>query len=258
MNRIKQTFERLRQQNRKALVGFLMAGDPDLEISEKHGREALQNGVDVLELGVPFSDPTADGSVIQAAGRRGLASGTTIDGVLKMAHRLRKDFDTPIIVFGYANPFFSYGYARLAKAAAEAGVDAFLVVDLPFEESDEFKIHLDEHGLDFIALIAPTTSTSRLAVILKNARGFVYYIMVKGVTGVRAEIPKDVSGHLSRLRQNTSLPIVAGFGVSDGPQARSAARYADGVVVGSALVQAAGEGRLVPLVKELRQALDTP
>lgn len=258
MSRIKQTFEKLKQQNRKALVGFLMAGDPDLEISERHCREALQNGVDVLELGVPFSDPTADGPVIQAAGRRGLSAGTTIDGVLKMASRLRKDFDTPIVVFGYANPFFSYGYARLAKVAAAAGVDAFLVVDLPFEEGDEFKTHLDIHGLDFISLIAPTTPSARLAVILKNSRGFVYYIMVKGVTGVRAEVPADVSEHLIRLRQNTSLPIAAGFGVSDGAQARSAARYADGVVVGSALVKAAGEGRLVALVKELRQALDTP
>lgn len=258
MSRIQQTFERLKKQNRKALVGFLMAGDPDLEISEKHCRQALENGVDVLELGVPFSDPTADGPVIQAAGRRGLAKGTTLDGVLKMAGRLRKDFDTPIVIFGYANPFFSYGYDRLAKAAAGVGVDAFLVVDLPYEESDEFKIHLNKQGLDFITLIAPTTPSARLAVILKNARGFVYYIMVKGVTGVRAEIPADVSEHLARLKQNTSLPIAAGFGVSDGVQARSAAKYADGVVVGSALIQAAGEGRLVALVKELRQALDAP
>jgi len=257
MNRIQQTFETLKKQNRKALVGFLMGGDPDLEISENHCREALQNGVDVLELGVPFSDPTADGPVIQAAGRRGLEAGTTIDGVLKLAGRLRKDFDTPIVIFGYANPFFSYGYARLAKAAAEAGVDAFLVVDLPFEESNEFKSHLDKQGLDFISLVAPTTPAARLSLILKNARGFVYYIMVKGVTGERAGIPTDVSEHLARLRQNTSLPIAAGFGVSDGVQARSAARYADGVVVGSALVKAAGEGRLAALVKELRQALDT-
>jgi tryptophan synthase alpha chain len=256
MSRIKQTFEKLKQQNRKALVGFLMAGDPDFDISEAHCRTALQNGVDVLELGVPFSDPTADGPVIQAAGRRGLAAGTTIDGVLKLAGRLRKDFDTPIVIFGYANPFFNYGYARLAKEASEAGVDAFLVVDLPFEESDEFKTHLDKQGLDFVSLIAPTTPSARLAVILKNARGFVYYIMVKGVTGVRTEIPADVAAHLGRLRQNTTLPIVAGFGVSDGAQAKSAARYADGVVVGSALIQAAGEGRLAALVKELRQALD--
>ncbi len=257
MNRIKQTFERLKQQNRKALVGFLMAGDPDLESSEKQCRAALQNGVDVLELGVPFSDPTADGPVIQAAGRRGLAAGTDIDGVLKLAGRLRKDFDTPIVVFGYANPFFSYGYDRLAKAAAGAGVDAFLVVDLPFEESQEFKTHLDQQGVDFISLIAPTTPSARLGVILKGARGFVYYIMVKGVTGARADIPEDVAEHLARLRQNTGLPIAAGFGVSNGAQARSAARFADGVVVGSALVQAASEGRLAGLVRELRQALDT-
>ncbi|MEI8140723.1 MAG: tryptophan synthase subunit alpha [bacterium] len=257
MSRIKQTFAKLKQQNRKALVGFLMAGDPDLDISEEHCRTVLQNGVDVLELGVPFSDPTADGPVIQAAGRRGLAAGTTIEGVLKLAGRLRKDFDTPMVIFGYANPFFSYGYAKLAKAAAEAGVDAFLVVDLPFEESDEFKTHLDKHDLDFVSLIAPTTPSARLGVILHNACGFVYYIMVKGVTGVRTEIPADVAEHLARLRQNTTLPIVAGFGVSDGMQAKSAARYADGVVVGSALIQAAGEGRLAALVKEIRQALDT-
>ncbi len=258
MSRIKQTFEKLKQQKRKALVCFLMAGDPDLEGSEKHCREALLNGVDVLELGVPFSDPTADGPVIQAAGRRGLAAGTSLDGVLKMAGRLRKDFDAPIVIFGYANPFFNYGYARLAKEAAAAGVDAFLVVDLPFEESHEFKLHLDPLGLDFISLIAPTTPSLRLGHILENACGFVYYIMVKGVTGVRAEIPADVAEHLARLRQNTALPIVAGFGVSDGAQARSAAHYADGVVVGSALVQAAKAGCLVALVKELRLALDSP
>lgn len=258
MSRIQKTFEHLKQQNRKALVGFLMAGDPDLEVSEKRCREALQNGVDVLELGVPFSDPTADGPVIQAAGRRGLAAGTTIDGVLKMAGRLRLDFNTPIVIFGYANPFFSYGYANLAAAASAAGVDAFLVVDLPFEESLEFKSHLDKQGLDFISLIAPTTPDRRLSEILKGARGFVYYIMVKGVTGARAEIPSDVASHLARLKQHTELPIAAGFGVSNGAQAKLAANYAEGVVVGSALIQAAGEGRLVALIKELRQALDTP
>lgn len=258
MSRIKQAFEHLKQQNRKALVGFLMAGDPDLEVSEIWCREALLNGVDVLELGVPFSDPTADGPVIQAAGRRGLAAGATLDAVLSMVHRLRRDFDTPIVLFGYANPFFNYGYARLAKVAAEAGADAFLVVDLPFEESLEFRSHLDRYDLDFIALIAPTTPDKRLSEILKCARGFVYYIMVKGVTGARAAIPDDVAGHLARLKQHTALPVAAGFGVSHGAQARAAAQYAEGVVVGSALIQAAAEGRLVALVRELRQALDTP
>jgi tryptophan synthase alpha chain len=196
--------------------------------------------------------------VIQAAGQRGLAAGTGVAEVLKLASRLRKDFDAPIVVFGYANPFFSYGYARLAQAAAESGVDAFLVVDLPFEESGEFKSHLEAQGLDFISLIAPTTPAARLGVVLKGARGFVYYIMVKGVTGVRAGIPEDIERHLAKLRQNTGLPIAAGFGVSNGEQARSAARYADGVVVGSALVRAASEGRLAGLVRELRQALDAP
>ncbi|MEI6564125.1 MAG: tryptophan synthase subunit alpha [bacterium] len=257
MNRIQQTFDRLRQQNRKALVGFQMAGDPDIETSEAQCREALANGVDILELAVPFSDPTADGPVIQAAGRRGLISGTTVSGVLKMAGRLRKDFGTPIVVFGYANPFFNYGYSQLAEDAAKAGVDAFLVVDLPFEESGELRTHLSKQGLDFITLIAPTTPDARLATILKPAQGFVYYIMVKGVTGARAELPADVSDHLARLKKHTGLPVVAGFGVSNGEQACAAARYADGVVVGSAMVKAAGEGRLAALVKEIRRSLDT-
>ena len=256
MSRIEQTFERLKQQNRKALVGFLVAGDPDMETSERHCREALANGVDVLELGVPFSDPTADGPVIQVAGQRSLAAGTTVSKVLEMAKRLRKDFEAPIVLFGYINPFFSYGYEKLAKDAATAGVDAFLVVDLPFEESGELREHLDKAGLEFITLIAPTTPEARLKTILKDARGFVYYIMVKGVTGARTEVAADVSGHLARVKKHTRLPVAAGFGVSNGPQARQAATQADGVVVGSALVKAATEGRLVALVKEIRQALD--
>ncbi len=256
MSRIEKTFKVLKDQNRKALVGFLMGGDPDMEASEKHCREALANGVDVLELGVPFSDPTADGPVIQLAGQRSLAAGTNVAAVLALAKRLRKDFETPIVLFGYVNPFFSYGYARLAKEAAAAGVDAFLVVDLPFEESGEFRQHLDPLGLDFISLVAPTTPDNRLGVILKAARGFVYYIMVKGVTGARVDIPADVAGHLDRLKKHTVLPVAAGFGVSNGSQAKDAARHADGVVVGSALVRAATEGRLAALVREIRQSLD--
>jgi len=256
MSRIEQTFEALKKRNRKALVGFLMAGDPDLKTSERACRAALEHGVDVLELGVPFSDPTADGPVIQAAGQRSLAAGTTVAKVLALAKRLRRDFQTPIVLFGYVNPFFSYGYEKLARDAAEAGVDAFLVVDLPFEESGELKVHLDKVELDFITLIAPTTPEARLKTILKEARGFVYYIMVKGVTGARTEVASDVSDHLARLKKHTRLPVAAGFGVSSGAQARAAALAADGVVVGSALVKAAAEGRLAALVKEIRQALD--
>lgn len=256
MSRIEQTFAALKQKNRKALVAFLEAGDPDLETSERQCREALENGVDVLELGVPFSDPTADGPVIQAAGRRSLAAGTTVAKVLALAQRLRRDFQTPIVLFGYVNPFFSYGYEKLARDAAAAGVDAFLVVDLPFEESGEFRVHLDAAGLDFITLVAPTTPDDRLQVIFQGARGFVYYIMVKGVTGARAQVASDVAAHLVRLKQQTRLPVVAGFGVSNGAQAKAASVGAAGIVVGSALVKAAMAGQLASLVREIREALD--
>jgi tryptophan synthase alpha chain len=257
MTRIERTFERLHQHGKKALVGFLMAGDPDIGTSEQHCRTALENGVDILELGVPFSDPTADGPVIQAAGQRALAAGITLSKVLSMAQRLRKDYEAPIVLFGYVNPLFSHGYARVAAEAVEAGVDALLVVDLPFEESGELRQHLDKHGLDFITLVAPTTPEDRLRMILKGARGFVYYIMVKGVTGTRSVLATDVSRHLARLKTVTKLPLVAGFGVGSGAQARDAAQYAEGVVVGSALIKAAKEKRLAGFVRELRQALDS-
>jgi tryptophan synthase alpha chain len=204
---------------------------------------------------VPFSDPTADGPVIQAAGRRALAAGMTLGRSLDLVRRLRKDYEAPIVLFGYVNPLFVHGYERVAKEAAEAGVDALLVVDLPFEESGELRAHLDRHGLAFIPLIAPTTDEVRMRKVLKGARGFVYYIMVKGVTGVRAAMATGVADHLGLLRKATGLPLVAGFGVSNGPQARAAAQYADGVVVGSALVTAASEGRLASFVRELSDAL---
>jgi tryptophan synthase alpha chain len=255
MSRIAQTFKALRRDGRKALVGFLMAGDPDLAGAERHIREALKSGLDILELGVPFSDPTADGPVIQAAGQRALAAGTRLRNVLTLVTALRRDFATPIVLFGYANPFLTYGYARLSADAAKAGADAFLVVDLPFEESGELRSHLDAHALDLIALVAPTTSEERAGRILQGARGFVYYIMVKGVTGVRTAVADDLVNHLRRLRQCTALPIAAGFGVSNAAQARTVAAVADGVVVGSALVEAASLGKLGPFVRDLRAVL---
>jgi tryptophan synthase alpha chain len=256
MRRLERTFERLRAEKRKALVGFLMAGDPDMAASERRCRTALENGVDILELGMPFSDPTADGPVIQAAGQRALAAGATLPGVLKLARRLRRDFDAPLVLFGYVNLIFNRGYERVCREAADAGIDAMLVVDLPFEESGELRAQLDRRRLDFIALIAPTTTEDRLRTILADARGFVYYIMVKGVTGARAALAPDVAEHLTRLRRHTRLPVAAGFGVSSGRQAREAARHADGVVVGSALIKAAEENRLAAFVRELRGALD--
>ncbi|MDP2990156.1 MAG: tryptophan synthase subunit alpha [Kiritimatiellota bacterium] len=255
MNRITQTFQTLRRQDRKALIGYLTTGDPDLKTSERNIRTALANGLDILELGVPFSDPTADGPAIQAAGQRALASGTNLKQILAMAARLRRSFKTPMILFSYANPLFRYGYAALCRDAARAGIDGFLVVDLPFEESAELRAPMKRHGLLFIQLIAPTTSPERARRLLAAADGFVYYILVKGVTGARKRLVLSIKKNIDRLRTCTDLPIAAGFGINDGAQARVAARHADAVVVGSALVEAARAGRLAELIRELAAAV---
>ncbi len=256
MSRISETFENLRREGRKGLVGFMVAGDPDMERSESDIRTALDNGVDVLELGIPFSDPTADGPVIQKAALRALAAGATLPKVLEMVARLRHDYHQPIILFGYLNPFYKFGYEKVFPEARKAGADGVLLVDLPFEESGEVRPLLAHEGLDLIALIAPTTGNERAAMILKRASGFVYYISVTGVTGQRATVAVDIAEHMAALRQVTALPIAVGFGISRGEQAAEVARHADAVVVGSAFVKAAEEGRLAECVREIRQGLD--
>jgi tryptophan synthase alpha chain len=256
MNRIEATFARLKAEGRKGLVGFLTVGDPDLKQSEQDIRTALDAGVDVLELGVPFSDPTADGPTIQAASHRALEHDVTLHDVLSLVGRIRADYDTPIVLFGYANLFFRYGYELVCADAASVGADGMLIVDLPFEEAAELRQHMHGVGLDFVSLVAPTTPEPRLRQILADAQGFVYYIMVTGVTGARETVVSGLSERLTELRGVTDLPIAVGFGVSSGPQAREAAAEADAVVVGSALITAAREGRLEPLVSEIRAALD--
>lgn len=255
VNRIQETFRRRKAKNEATFIGFLTAGDPTLEESERDIRAALDNGVDIIELGVPFSDPTADGPVIQEAGQRALAGGMTLGRTIELARRIRKDYENPIVLFGYVNLFFRHGYEVTCRQAAEAGVDAFLVVDLPFEESGELRECLARHDLDMIPLVAPTTPDARMGMILKDAGGFVYYIMVRGVTGARDVVADDAGARLERVRRHTTLPVVAGFGVANGSQARTVARIADGVVVGSALVKAARGGVLVPLVRDIRAAL---
>lgn len=255
MNRIQRAFAERKARGEAALVGFLVAGDPTPEASERDLRAALDHGVDLLELGVPFSDPTADGPVIQAAGRRALSGGMTLKRTIELARRLRADYDQPIVLFGYANLFHSHGYEASCRDAAGAGVDGLLVVDLPFEEGGDLRAAAARHGLACIPLVAPTTPEPRMAALLQGAEGFVYYILVKGVTGARMEVADDLAEHLARLRRHTPLPIAAGFGVRDGAQARALAAHADGVVVGSAFVQAAGEGRLPALVREIRGSL---
>lgn len=256
MSRIAGCFSEAKRNGRKVLVGYLTAGDPDLEKSEENIRAAVKNGVDVLELGVPFSDPTADGPEIQAASGRALASGMDVARCFRLAASVRRFFDGPIVLFGYTNPFYKYGFAKLCRDAARVGVDGFLVVDMPHEESGELTTKMKRYGLDFITLVAPTTPLDRMRRILGGASGFVYYIMFRGVTGVRKGLPVETVAKLRSLRRTTSLPVVAGFGVSGGKQARMVTAHADGVVVGSAFVRAARERRLGGLVREIRRALD--
>lgn len=256
INRLDRKFAELREAGRKGLVGYLTAGDPDQRKSLANVMTALAGGVDVLELGMPFSDPTADGPEIQSASQRALAGGMNVGKALEMVRAIRQKSQTPVVLFGYANPFFRYGYGRLCRDAAKAGVDGFLVVDMPFEESAEFRKQMERNGLHFITLVAPTTPPARMKKILKRARGFVYYIMVTGVTGARQKIVAGLNARVKALKRATRLPVAVGFGVSNGKQAAEAAQAADAVVVGSALVKAAREGRLARLVKELRGALD--
>lgn len=256
MNRIDAKFEELRKAGRKGLVGYMTAGYPDRVRSLADIREVLANGVDVLELGVPFSDPTADGPTIQASSLQALAAGMTLRGVLEMVAEIRVESQVPLVLFGYANPLFRYGYEKLCRDAVAAGVDGLLVVDLPFEERGELVPFAKASGLHVVPLIAPTTPKARAAEILRDAGGFVYYIMVTGVTGARASVASDVGAHIAALREATRLPIAAGFGVSNGEQAGEAGRHADAVVVGSALLQASARGALGALVRDLRRGLD--
>lgn len=258
MNKITNTFNSLKKQGKKALVGYLTAGDPTLHRSLANIYTALSSGIDFLELGVPFSDPTADGPTIQEASQRALCSGINIHKILQMVREIRITFPhKPIILFGYANPIFRYGYAKLCRDSAEAGVDGLLIVDIPFEEYAEISREVEKNNLFFIPLIAPTTPLERATMILKKAGGFVYYISVTGVTGARKHLDTRIGKHVRALRRITQLPIVVGFGISSAKQASDVARYADGIVVGSALIQSARDGTLKSFVKELRQALDT-
>lgn len=241
MRRIEAKFTALKQEKRKAFVAYLTAGDPDLETTAALIPALAAAGVDIVEIGVPFSDPTADGPVIQAASQRALKKGATLEKILAMIAGLRKTNAIPIVLFGYYNPILSYGPEKFAADAAAAGVDGLLVVDLPPEEADELRRHSDPAGLDFITLVAPTTEPARAKKILRRATGFVYYISVTGVTGTAVPEPDDIRREVARLKGMTALPVAVGFGISTPAQAAVIAPLADGVVVGSALVRLIGE-----------------
>jgi tryptophan synthase alpha chain len=250
MGRIGDKFEALRGRKEKALIVYLTAGDPSLSITKKLIFGLEKAGVDILEIGVPFSDPTADGPVIQAASQRALKAGTTLEGVLNLVTEVRKVSEIPVVLFGYFNPIFAYGVKKFAHAAREAGVDGVLVVDLPYEEAKELRMYTDPVGIDFVSLIAPTTDEKRLRKIAAEAAGFLYYISITGITGTAAPKIDNIKREVGKIRKITKLPVAVGFGISKPQQAREIARFADGVIIGSAVVRLIDENKNNPdLVK---------
>jgi len=237
MNRIDQTFAACRDEARKALVMFVSAGDPSLSVSEALIEAIAEAGADVIEIGVPFSDPMADGPTIQAASQRALAAGATLPGILDMTRRLRARIATPMVLFSYYNVIMQYGVEKLAQDSKEAGIDGWLVVDVPSEEAAEVRPFIEPHDLHWITLLAPTTGQERARKLLGEASGFVYYITVTGVTGARDKLPENLVSDLAQVKAASPVPVVAGFGISSPDMARQVAAHADGVVVGSALIQ---------------------
>ena len=243
MGRIEGKFSSLRDRGEKALIIYLTAGDPSLEGTKEIILGLDAAGVDALEIGVPFSDPTADGPIIQAASRRALRNGVTLSNILDMIESLRRASEIPIVLFGYYNPIFIYGNERFAQRAQDTGVDAILVVDLPPEESAELRRHTDRSGIDFISLIAPTTGDQRITKISKYATGFLYYISITGVTGTARPRVVEIKRDAERIREITTLPLVVGFGISTPQQAGEIVPYFDGIVIGSAFVRMIEENR---------------
>ncbi|MBN1254944.1 MAG: tryptophan synthase subunit alpha [Deltaproteobacteria bacterium] len=266
MGRIEQRFNILKEKGEKALVIYITAGDPSLEQTKEIALGLDAAGVDCLEIGVPFSDPTADGPIIQAASQRALKNGTTLAAILAMIESIRKTSEIPIVLFGYYNPILSYGPERFAARAKEAGVDGILVVDLPPEEAAELRQYTDPKGIDFISLIAPTTNTERVKRIASHATGFLYYISITGVTGTAKPQVEEVAKDIKRIRTVTELPLVVGFGISTPQQAKEIAPFADGIVIGSAVVRMideySGKFDLVTQVahyaRQIKEAISLP
>lgn len=262
MSRLTRRLTTLKKNDEKALVTFITAGDPDLATTEEMIHLLEGAGADIIELGVPFSDPMADGPTIQLSSERALTAGTTLAGILGTVRNVRRTSQIPIILMGYLNPIHAYGYGHFCRDAALAGVDGVLLVDMPPEESDEFLQCADINGLNVIFLLTPTSDRSRIAAVNSLGKGFIYYVTVTGVTGARQQVSETLAAELSRIKAEVALPIMAGFGISTPEQAARVAALADGVVVGSALVKlfqqysgAKLRTELKLLVSSLKQAI---
>ncbi|MDO7653147.1 MAG: tryptophan synthase subunit alpha [Porticoccus sp.] len=270
MNRIKQRFESLRQQGRKALVSYVVMGDPAKDVTLPVMHALVESGTDIIELGIPFSDPNAEGPVIQKAHERALENGSSLRDALAKVKQFREtDSDTPVLLMGYTNPIERMGYDNFIKQAVDAGVDAVLTVDLPPEEAEEFNEHLKQANMENIFLLAPTSSPERQKKVTDMAGGFIYYVSLKGVTGAGNLDINSVNENVTSIRSLTDLPVCVGFGIKDGASARAVADLSDGVVVGSVLVNQiamlAEQGVSDPsvyasavsgIITEIRQALD--
>lgn len=231
MSRIEEAF-----QKHKAFIAFITVGDPDLETTERVVHAAVENGADLIELGIPFSDPTAEGPVIMEADEVALKAGTTTDKVFELTKKLRETIKVPMVYMTYANVVFSYGCEKFAQKAADAGIDGLILPDVPYEEKEEFTEVFDRYGLDLISMIAPT-SEDRIAMIAKEAKGFIYMVSSLGVTGTRSEITTDISAMTDLVKKNSEVPCAVGFGISTPEQAARMAELSDGAIVGSAIIK---------------------
>lgn len=263
MNRIDRRFSELKKRNETALIPFISAGDPSPEVTGAILDALVEGGADIIELGMPFSDPTADGPTIQLSSQRALKAGMTREKLFEIVEEFRSRHDIPIVLFGYYNPIFVAGSQNFINRAREAGVDGLLIVDLPPEESGEIQPYLHETGMYLIRLATPTSSEQRLSRIDDQASGFLYYVTMTGVTGTELEVNENLIDDLLRVKQQSSLPVAAGFGISTPKQAAAIGKHADGVVVGSAIVRLIAEGgdavdickRVKAFVASLKQVL---
>jgi tryptophan synthase alpha chain len=237
MSRLAARFSAIQAEQSKALITFITAGDPDLATTEEMILLLENSGADVIELGVPFSDPMADGPTIQRSSERALGSGTTLHDIIKLVKRVRTRTEIPIVLMGYLNPVYAYGYDSFCRDACEAGVDGVLLVDMPPEESSDLLVPARHYGLNVIFLLTPTSDPERIAAVERLGSGFVYYVTVTGVTGARTSVSTSLAEELARVQQSVTLPVMAGFGISTPEQASEVGRLADGIVVGSAIVK---------------------
>ncbi|MBE9502658.1 MAG: tryptophan synthase subunit alpha [Proteobacteria bacterium] len=255
MNRIDERFKKLESKDEKALITYIMAGDPSLKVTEDLIYAVEEAGADIIELGIPFSDPLADGPVIQRASERALASGTTVEKVFDMVQQVRKDSQLPIVIMTYYNIIFKYGELRFLQDAEKCGVDGLIIPDLPPDEGEYITQAAQKHNIDLTFLLSPTSSDKRISLISKKSRGFIYYVSLTGVTGIRTKLSESIAPMINKIKTVTNKPVAVGFGISNTEQAGQVSTYADGVVIGSAIVklieESSSAGERITAVKKL-------